>query len=109
MRTSRARGHRSARNQLCFASILACAAVLPRVARAQEAPVETNPPPKPAAYSLPFALRPAAAATALRLDTGFAFYEDPTSKNSGSTVAPVLPASYKVLPYLAPLVRLGVV
>ncbi|HEY4106613.1 MAG TPA: hypothetical protein VGM44_22085, partial [Polyangiaceae bacterium] len=34
---------------------------------------------------------------------------DPTTKHSASTVAPILAASYKVTPNLAPIVRLGVV
>ncbi len=115
MKRTRACGARSACKQHCFAWFLAVAAAAPRLAHAQTSPPEAATAeepaqaPKPAPYSLPFALRPAAAATVLRLDTGFAFYEDPTSKNSGSTIAPVLTGSYKLTPYLAPLVRLGVV
>lgn len=65
--------------------------------------------PKPPPYSLPWQLRPAVAASVVRSDTAFAFYEDPTTGDSGSTVASMLLASYKVTDELAPLVRLGVV
>jgi len=113
-RTSRARGVHVARKQHCFALFFACAAALPRLAQAQETSPELVPatevaPKKPAPYSLPFALRPAAVGTVLRLDTGVGFYEDPTTKNSGSTIAPVLTGSYKLTPNFAPVVRLGVV
>jgi hypothetical protein len=70
------------------------------------APAEPPPPPP---YSLPWQLRPAAAGTVLRLDTAFAFYEDPATKNSGSTVVPILSFSYKVVKGFAPIVRLGFV
>jgi hypothetical protein len=70
--------------------------------------------PAPAPYSLPWQLRPAAAATVLRSDTAFAKYEDAKS-NGGFTVASTLLASYKVpgtgdkWAGLAPLVRFAVV
>ncbi|HEX4352383.1 MAG TPA: hypothetical protein VHZ95_05700 [Polyangiales bacterium] len=79
---------------------------------AADADVDTTieqPTPKPAPYSLPFQLRPAAAGTVLRLDNALAFYEDPTTKKSGSTYVPMLLFSYKLTDNLAPLVRLGVV
>ena len=63
----------------------------------------------PAPYSLPWQLRPAAVGTVVRSDTAVAFYEDPTSGNGGSTVASMLLVSYKLMPNLAPLVRIGVV
>ena len=65
--------------------------------------------PKPPPYSLPWQLRPVVAATVLRSDTAFAFYKDPASSESGSTVASMLLFSYKVNDNLAPLVRVGVV
>jgi hypothetical protein len=64
-------------------------------------------PPAPPPYSLPWQLRPAAAATVLRSDTAFAFYENPVSKNGGSTIASMLLGSYKLTPEFAPLIRLG--
>jgi hypothetical protein len=45
----------------------------------------------------------------VRLDSPFAFYKDPATGKTGSTIAPVLTASYKVMKNFAPLVRLGVV
>jgi hypothetical protein len=68
------------------------------------APASPKPP-----YSIPFQLRPAAAATALRTDTSFAFYDDPVSEAGGSTVASTLLASYKLTDNIAPLVRVGMV
>src|SRR5689334_15864953 len=67
------------------------------------------PAPPPPPYSLPWQLRPVVAATVIRSDTALAFYENPMSGESGSTVASMLLGSYKVTPELAPLVRLGVV
>src|SRR6185369_3789347 len=74
------------------------------------APAPLAPPPAPPAppYSLPWQLRPVAAATAIRSDTSVAFYENAAGQ-SGTTVATMLLASYKVTPSLAPLVRLGFV
>lgn len=66
------------------------------------------PAPRPP-YSLPWQLRPVAAATVVRSDTALAFYEDPASGQPGSTVASMVLGSYKLTPELAPLVRLGVV
>lgn len=65
--------------------------------------------PKPPPYSLPWQLRPVVAASVVRSDTAFAFYENPVSKNNGSTVASMLLASYKVTDNIAPLVRVGLV
>jgi hypothetical protein len=66
-------------------------------------------PPPPPPYSLPWQLRPVAVANVVRSDTAIAFYENPVSGESGSTVASMLLGSYKVTPDLAPLVRLGLV
>jgi hypothetical protein len=65
--------------------------------------------PKPPPYSLPWQLRPAVVGNVVRSDTTFAFFKDPVSKKSGSTVASMLLASYKVTDSFAPMVRLGVV
>ena len=64
------------------------------------------PPPAPP-YSIPWQLRPIAAATAIRSDSSVAFYD--TAGASGSTVATLLAGSYQLTPHLAPLVRLGFV
>jgi hypothetical protein len=66
--------------------------------------------PAPAAppYSLPWQLRSAAPASAVRSDTAFALYENAAGQQ-GSTVATMLTGSYKVTPSLAPLLRLGYV
>lgn len=76
----------------------------PRPVPIAAAPASPKPP-----YSVPFQLRPAAAATVLRTDTSFAFYDDPISEAGGSTVASTLLASYKLTDNVAPLVRLGMV
>jgi hypothetical protein len=68
-------------------------------------PATPAPPPPP--YSLPWQLRPVAAANVLRSDTAIAFYDNGAGA-SGSTVASMFLASYKVTPTLAPLVRIGV-
>jgi hypothetical protein len=78
------------------------------LAQAPEAEAEV-PPPKPPPYSLPFQLRPVVAGSVIRSDTAFAFYESPTTGDSGSTIASMLLAAYKVTDEFAPLVRLGVV
>lgn len=79
----------------------------------QEATAAEKPPaeaakPKKEPYSLPWQLRPAAAGSAVRSDTAFAFYEGPTG-DSGSTIASTFLLAYRVMDNLAPLVRLGVV
>jgi hypothetical protein len=58
---------------------------------------------------LPWQLRPVVVANVVRSDTAIAFYEPPMAGESGTTVASMLLASYKVTPELAPLVRLGIV
>lgn len=85
-------------------------------APAAEMPAAEEPAPEPAAakpkpppYSLPWQLRPVVAGSVVRSDTAFAFYKNPVSKNSGTTIASMLLFSYKVMDGLAPLVRLGVV
>jgi hypothetical protein len=75
------------------------------VANANVTPAAAPAPP-PAPYSLPWQLRPVAAANVVRSDTAFAFYDNGAGAN-GSTVATMLLASYKLTPALAPLVRLG--
>jgi hypothetical protein len=69
----------------------------------------TAPPAPPAPpYSLPWQLRPVGAVNVIRSDSTVAFYENAAGE-SGSTVATMLLASYKVTPNLAPLVRIGFV
>jgi len=70
-------------------------------------PVASPAPPAPP-YSLPWQLRPVVAANVIRSDSTVAFYENAAGV-SGSTVATMLLASFKVTPHLAPLVRLGFV
>ena len=72
------------------------------------APAPETPKPKPPPYSLPWQLRGVVPVNGVRLDTSFGFYEGPTTRG-GTAVVPMLSASYKVLPDLAPLVRLGLV
>src|SRR5438445_9090811 len=65
------------------------------------------PPPKKPPYSLPWQLRPAAAASVARSDTVFAFRK--VNGQSGTTEVSMLALSYKATPSLAPIVRLGLV
>jgi hypothetical protein len=58
---------------------------------------------------LPWQLRPVVVGNVVRSDTAFAFYKDAAGKKSGSTVASMLLASYKVTESFAPMVRVGVV
>ncbi len=70
-----------------------------------EAPVTAKPSPPP--YSLPWQLRPAAAANVVRSDTSSGFRS--IGGNAGTTVVTLLTASYKITPDLAVLVRGGFV
>jgi hypothetical protein len=101
---------------------LAASPVLSRTAYAQTAAISTTEPPpvdgaakpKPPPYSLPFQLRPVAPGSVVRSDTAIALYDlkNPMTGDtvgSGTTVASMLLASYKVTDSLAPMVRLGVV
>lgn len=78
------------------------------------APAEPAASPKPSPYSLPWQLRPIIAPTVLRAESSAAFYEDAAGR-SGSTVASILTASYRIpgtgpaSAGLAPLMRLGFV
>jgi hypothetical protein len=74
------------------------------VATAAAPPAPAAPPPP---YSLPWQLRPAAVGNVLRSDTSIALYKGGDA--SGSTIASTLLATYKVTPWLAPLLRLGFV
>lgn len=83
----------------CALSLVAASAA----ASAIEPAAQAAPPAKPAPYALPFMLRPLTAGNVVRLDTVFAFAEP-------RTTVPVLAlGSYKVLPELAAIVRLGVI
>jgi hypothetical protein len=103
---------------LRFASPLLLLLADPQQGHAQTPAVDAPPPaeaaaappaPAPPPYSLPWQLRPAAAATVIRSDTAIAFYKNPTLDESGTTVASMLLGSYKLTPEFAPMVRLGVV
>lgn len=98
------------------AAVLSCsAAALAQEAAPAPVPAEAAPAepaaakPKPPPYSLPWQLRPAVVVNVVRSDTAFAFYKDNAGKESGSTVASMLLASYKVTDEFAPMVRVGVV
>jgi hypothetical protein len=97
------------------ASALLAAALAPSPARAQDpaaTPAQVSdlapppiaaPAPPPAPYSVPWQLRPVAAATVFRWDTALSFYENPM-KESAETVASTMLVSYKIGSF-APLVR----
>ena len=77
-------------------------------------PVEAAPPPaaakpKPPPYSLPWQLRPVAPGNVVRLDTAFGFYKNPTTGESGAAQATSLLGSYKIIPTLAVIARVGLV
>jgi len=99
------------------AAVLSCSAAALAQEPAPAAPTVEAPPPEPTAakpnspppYSLPWQLRPAVVGNVVRSDTAFAFYKDAAGKESGSTVASMLLASYKVTEAFAPMVRVGVV
>lgn len=80
-------------------------APVPSVSTPVPAATVTAPPAAP--YSIPWQLRPTAAANVVRWDTSVAMYEG--GGNDGSTVVSTLLASYKIAPTLAPLLRLGIV
>jgi hypothetical protein len=92
-----------------FALALA-SALLPSTPRADEAPAPIVPAqPAPASpYSAPWQLRPAAAGTALRLDSSLAFYRDALG-DRGTTETLMLLGCYKVTSGFAPMVRIGLV
>jgi hypothetical protein len=96
-------------------STVALAEVAPAAAPTAPSAAEAPPPapaaakPKPPPYSLPWQLRPAVVGSVVRSDTAFAFYKDAAGKESGSTVASMLLASYKITNEFAPLVRVGIV
>jgi hypothetical protein len=65
------------------------------------------PPTPPPPYSIPWQLRPVTVGNVVRSDTSVAFFDNPMG--SGSTVATMLLGSYKLLPNLAAIVRMGFV
>jgi len=75
----------------------------------QPAPAEKPAPAAAAPYSVPWQLRGAGAATALRLDSSVAFYRDAAGGGSGLTSATTLLGSRKVTSAFAPMIRLGLV
>jgi hypothetical protein len=110
-------------NLRCFGSRLAagCGTALVLVlssssARAQEpAALPANAPPleaakpKPPPYSLPWQLRPVAPSNVVRLDSSYGFYKNPTTDKSGSALVTTLLGSYKIIPDLAVIGRVGLV
>jgi len=68
---------------------------------------DTLPVPKPAPYSIPWQLRPAAILTVARLDSVVASFEDATGA-SGVTAVSMLSGSYPLNPQIAAVARLGV-
>lgn len=93
------------RNTLAAIALALCGGI----AQAQSVEPEPAPKPPPSPYSLPWQLRPTGAASAVRSDTAFAFYQSPTTGQGGFTAASMLLVSYKVMPNLAPLLRFGFV
>ena len=86
----------------------------PKPAAAPPAPMDEAPPaatakPKPPPYSLPWQLRPVAPGNVLRLDTAFGVYKNPVTNKAGSAQATSLLGSYKVIPDLALIARVGLV
>jgi hypothetical protein len=81
---------------------------LPSAAASTPVAPPEAPKPKPPPYSLPWQLRSVVPANVVRSDTAFGFYQSKTTRGGLATAAMLL-VSYKVLPELAPLVRLGLV
>lgn len=81
----------------------------PEAAAAEPVAEPAAAPPKPPPYSLPWQLRPVVVGNVVRSDTTVALYESPVSGNSGTTIASMLLASYKITDEFAPLIRLGLV
>jgi hypothetical protein len=101
---------RSALRLTQYASFLAVSSLsLGLLAQEAPAPAPAVAKPKPPPYSLPWQLRPAVVGNVVRSDTAVAFYKDAAGKESGSTVASMLLASYKITDEFAPLIRVGVV
>ena len=65
--------------------------------------------PKPPPYSLPWQLRPVAPANVVRLDSSYGFYRNPVTDKNGSALVSTLLGSYKILPDLALIGRVGLV
>ena len=104
--------HRVCRGAPRYAAlVLGCLFALTSGQRAQAQAAQSGAPaaPTPPPYSLPWQLRPAAAATVLRSDTAFAFYKDPMTDESGMSVPSFLLGSYKVTPEFAPMMRVGAI
>lgn len=105
-------------NSTAFGVVTLAVSTFAAIASAQEPPPAQSAPEataepapekhRPAPYSLPWQLRSAVAATAIRSDTAFAFYKDATG-NGKHTVVSTLLASYKVIPQIAPFVRVAFV
>jgi len=82
------------------------------VASAEPAPppeVEAPAKPKPPPYSLPWQLRPVAPGNVVRLDSSYGFYKNPTTDKNGSALVTSLLGSYKIIPDLALIARVGLV
>lgn len=94
-----------------IAPCLLGASLLTRLApaRAQEPAPVAGPKPKPPPYSLPWQLRPVAPANVVRLDSSYAFYRNPTTDKDGSAFVSTLLGSYKIIPDLALIGRVGLV
>jgi hypothetical protein len=85
------------------------AASEPTAVAAAEAPPAAAAKPKPPPYSLPWQLRPVAPGNVVRLDTAFGFYENASTGKSGAAQATSLLGSYKIIPDLALIARVGLV
>ncbi|MEO8902362.1 MAG: hypothetical protein ABI627_12615 [Polyangiaceae bacterium] len=100
---------------LAWSGIAAAQELAPAPAPAPAPAAEASPPApapsaaKPQPYSLPWQLRPVAPGNALRLDTSYGFYKNATTNKSGSAIATSILGSYKIIPDLALIARLGLV
>src|SRR5450755_2511000 len=75
----------------------------------EETPQPAATKPKPPPYSLPWQLRPVAPGNVVRLDSSYGFYKNPANNTSGSALVSTLLGSYKVIPDLAIIGRVGLV
>src|SRR3954469_11552306 len=119
MCTSSVRRPRASRRMDSFVLVTCCVLASSGVALAEQAPLAPAAAPitdlpkpmpaKPPPYSLPWQLRPVAPGNVNRLDSSYGFYENPKTDTRGSALVTSLLGSYKIIPDLALIARVGLV
>lgn len=95
------------RKMQCSMSLIALTLLAPTSFVQAQTPAAPPPAPaaRPAPYSLPWLMRPVAAAHVVRVDETMAFLEDPALKTSGATYVSGLTATYRLNPRWVPVFR----